>query len=162
MISNENSILVRLKTSFWSAYKKDKQASAETARQYKMDKGTVSTNKKLLPKFVLKDINDTINNFKTYFQKNTLPYNLALSTRILPISSYFDFKQEEASVVATLRKQVQEFEDNYDKYVAEAQAKLGDLFNPQDYPSKLETAGNRWLKEPLSHWRRFQFSAAFQ
>ena len=134
MISNENSVLVYLEASFWGAYKKDKQATEAALTKYNMAKGTMNSNKKLIAKHHLKPMKDIINEFKTYFQDNTLPYNLATATRILPTEQFFEFKQKENECIRRLKEEVEIFQAGYEKAIEDAQERLGDLFNIGDYP----------------------------
>lgn len=135
MINNDNSVLVTLSVSFWSGYKHDKGASRDTIEQHRMEKGAGKFNKKLLPKFALKDIKDIITRFKYFFSENTLPYNILLGTRILPTSGFIDFQKEVSIQTGLLNKAVREFTDEYQENKETARTMLGDLYNENDYPT---------------------------
>jgi hypothetical protein len=134
MINNSNSILVTLSVSFWSGYKHDKSASAKTIEEHHMEKGAGKFNKKLLPKFALKDIKDIITQFKYFFSENTLPYNALLGTRILPASGFIEFQKETSIQTGLLNTAVNKFVKEYEDNKDTAKQMLGDLYNPADYP----------------------------
>lgn len=136
MISNNNSVLTTLAVKFWSGYKYDKGASLKTIEDNHMEKGAGNFNKKLLPKFVLKDIKDIVTQFKYFFTENTLPYNALLGTRILPTASFIEFQKNVVISQNLLRKAVGDFVRDYDSNMNTARQTLGDLYNPADYPSK--------------------------
>jgi len=134
MINNENSMLVTLSVKFWSGYKHDKSASMQTITEHKMEYGSGKFNKKLLPKFVLKPIKNVINEFKTFFADNTLPYNALLGTRILPSDGFMEFNRQVIVSQNKLNTVVQQFKNEYPTSIDQAKIMLGDLFSPTDYP----------------------------
>ena len=134
MINNDNSVLTTLAVKFWSGYKYDKSASLKTIEDNHMEQGSGNFNKKLLPKFALKDIKDVITQFKYYFTENTLPYNALLGTRILPTSGFMEFQRSIIVSQNMLKKAVREFEDEYAESKIIARQMLGDLYNDVDYP----------------------------
>lgn len=134
MINNDNSVLTTLAVKFWSGYKYDKSASLKTIEDNHMERGAGNFNKKLLPKFALKDIKDVITQFKYYFTENTLPYNALLGTRILPTSGFMEFQRTIIVSQNMLKKAVREFIDEYGTSKETAKQMLGDLYNINDYP----------------------------
>jgi hypothetical protein len=141
MITNENSVLTTLSVKFWSGYKYDKSASEKTLQDNLMEKGSGNFNKKLMPKFALKTIKDTVNECKYFFNENTLPYNALLGTRILPTNGYMDFQKQVTAFQVRLTKAIREFVDEYDENKRVAQQMLGKLYNEKDYPHITDIAG---------------------
>lgn len=56
--------------------------------------------------------------------------------RLLPMELYDDFVETFGKIKDEFEEAVQEFEDNYDAYIAEAKIALGKAFNKNNYPDK--------------------------
>jgi len=134
MINNDTCVLVTLKVKYWSGYKHDKQASTDAIEANRMETGSGKFNKKLLPKFCLKEIKTVIDKFKAHFNDNTLPYNALLGTRILPTDSFVNFQKVASTAVEQLNKAVAVFITDYEENRRTAQKMLGDLYRIEDYP----------------------------
>jgi len=135
MITNENSVLTTLGVKYWSGYKHDKMASLQTIQDNNMEAGSGKFNKKLLPKDALKEISNIVQQFKYYFNDNTLIYPALLGTRILPTSEFMEFSKAIGEAQDNLAKAVSAFAKKYKANLAEAKQMLGGLYNPADYPN---------------------------
>ena len=135
MISNKNAMLTTMQVKYWSGYKHDKIASLRTIEDYNMEPGAGKFNKKLLPKDALKEIKNIVTQYKYFFTDNTLTYKALLGTRILPTKEFFAFQTETVKAQDNLAQAVENFINQYKAHKRVAKQMLGDLYNPDDYPS---------------------------
>jgi len=130
-----SAVLVELCISQWTARKKDKRASDEVTRNAVADKGAASVNKKLLgdcPEL------DAIKKFATAVR--TTHYNATVpwsdcGLRLLPMKRYAEYVNEMSGLQAEFKKLVDTFLNKYEWEVISSQARLGDLFLRDDYPT---------------------------
>lgn len=135
---SEKAVLVRLKTSTWSAQKFDRSVSEEVSRSHKAEARAGRFYKDLISDTQLKNINRLIGYARDYHEMKTLPW-LDGGTRILPSKGYLEYVQEMREYRQALEQLVEEFiQDHYDNAIERAAKQLGDLFNPADYPTKDE------------------------
>jgi len=64
----------------------------------------------------------------------TMPWS-DTGLRLLPTMQYMKYHEAMTEVQNEYERLVQQFLDAYDWAISQAQARLGDLFNPEDYPS---------------------------
>jgi hypothetical protein len=64
----------------------------------------------------------------------TMPWS-DTGLRLLPTAQYFKYHQQMTAIQNEYDRLVNEFIRTYDWAISQAQARLGDLFNPADYPS---------------------------
>ncbi len=129
-------VLVNLNISTWLAAKTDKKVTLEVLASNSASSDAGNFRKYVLPDGAYRPIQALAQNIRRWHYSMTLPW-MEDGTRILPAAlqmEYADklreFKAEFDSLVAT------QFSDTaYAGYVAEAQTKLGNLFNPGDYPA---------------------------
>ena len=135
-----SAMLCELKISCWTGRKKDKSASASVTSQNYADNGTASVNKKLLGNCdELTAIQKFVANARNIHYSMTMPWS-DLGMRLLPTAQYFKYHQTmtdlqnefEGSDVAM----VDTFCNNYTWEVSRAQARIGNLFIREDYPTE--------------------------
>jgi hypothetical protein len=132
---SSSAMLVDLSISLWSARKLDKRASEEVATTNNADKGVARVTKSLLGNC---DELDALVKFganvRNMHYNSTLPWS-DMGPRLLPTTKYFNYQRTFTALEAEFNRMVQAFLDAYDLEVAQAQAKLGDLFDVNEYPS---------------------------
>ena len=135
-----SAMLCELKISCWTGRKKDKSASASVTSQNYADNGTASVNKKLLGNCdELTAIQKFVAHARNIHYSMTMPWS-DLGMRLLPTAQYFKYHQTmtdlqnefEGSDVAI----VDTFCSNYTWEVSRAQARIGNLFIREDYPTE--------------------------
>ena len=131
-----SAMLTELSISVWTGRKKDKRESKTVANQNYADNGVVSVNKMLLGDCdKLKAINEIRGKIRNHIHyPMTMPWS-DRGLRLLPTSVYFDYNQQMSEAVQAFDTLVDEFIDDYDFAVSRAQAKLGNLFVRDDYPT---------------------------
>jgi hypothetical protein len=132
---SSSAMLVDLSISLWSARKLDKRASEEVATTNNADKGVARVTKSLLGNC---DELDALVKFganvRNMHYNSTLPWS-DMGPRLLPTTKFFAYQKMMTQIEAEFNRMVQAFLDAYDLEVAQAQAKLGDLFDVNEYPS---------------------------
>ena len=129
------SMLVELGISSWTGRKKDKAASAEVTTQNAARTGVASVNKKLLGDCAeLVAVQKFAANVRTSHYAMTMPWSDS-GMRLLPTTVYFKYHQQMTQLQGEFDRLVQNFLDAYDWEVVQAQAKLGTLFNRDEYPT---------------------------
>ena len=129
------SMLVELSISCWAGRRQDKRASEEVAAANRADKGVAKVSKKLLGDCAELDaVVKFAANVRNAHYNSTLPWS-DMGPRLLPTAKYFDYHKKFTILQAEFDRMVQAFIDAYDLDVAQAQAKLGELFNEQEYPT---------------------------
>lgn len=129
------SMLVELSISVWTGRRLDRAASDEVASQKHADKGVARVTKSLLGACEELDaLQKFASNVRTMHYNSTLPWS-DLGPRLLPTAKYFAYHKALTALQVEFDRMVQAFIDAYDLEVAQAQAKLGDLFNAREYPS---------------------------
>lgn len=132
----EKGMLVHLQIRQWSGRKHDKTASTFVSNSYNSDINATRVNKLLVPKALLKELEQIVAKSRTYFASNTLPW-MDNGTRILPTDKYFDF----ISGIGTYKNQFEDsankLQQNYSDFlmnIQEQHAHLGKLFDITEYP----------------------------
>lgn len=127
--------LVELSISVWSGRKQDKTATQSAADANGADKDTLNTTKKLLgdcPE--LEAIRKFGANTRNYVYSCTTVWG-DLGQRMLAMGLFPAFHKEITGMETEFWRLVDEFLQVYDFAKSKAQAKLGSLFNPDEYPS---------------------------
>lgn len=130
----EKAMLVDLSCSFWTGRKRDKNVTEETQRAKKAEKGTGSWWTYAVPREELKDIFSAINYARSELQAITLPWKDD-GTRILPASLYLKMSQKMRKHHIIFTRAVDAFLERYPELIREAKDRLGDLFDPDAFPS---------------------------
>ena len=129
------SMLVELSISTWTGRKLDKRASADVTAQNHADTGMANVHKKLLGNCdELTAVQKFTANVRNLHYGMTMPWS-DTGLRLLPTAQYFKYHQAMTEVQNEYERMVQTFLDAYDWAIAQSQAKLGDMFDPADYPS---------------------------
>lgn len=141
MASNISSraMLVNLTIRQWSARKHDKRVSQEVADNHGNDVALGRFNKSLVERDALKPITTAVTVLREYHYKNTLPW-LDTGARILPAANYLAYTGEIRKLRAGFEEAVADFLGRYDRYVDEAERRLGTLYRPDEYPSRHDIA----------------------
>lgn len=137
---SSSAMLVELNISVWTGRKFDKQVSAEIDTQKHTATRAGNYHKKL---FADEPVFDAIGKFagnaRTMHYYSTMPWSDS-GLRLLTTKMYFDYQQQITARQQEFYKLVDSFLNSYDDMIARAHTKLGDLFNPEDYPSKEDVA----------------------
>jgi hypothetical protein len=159
-----SSVLVELNISVWTANKLDKRitndvliangATNADAGQFRKNLMSGTT--------LRKDIADFAASCRLWHNTTTLPW-ADRGARLLPTSLFLDYKTEANKRKARFDHMVEHFLREYPSLQAQAQAHLGALYDPNDYPSAEEVAskfGYRMVFTPLPEAGDFRLDIA--
>jgi len=132
---SSSSMLCELSISTWTGRKLDKRASKEVTTQNEAASGVANVNKKLLGDCAeLTALQKFTGNSRNIHYGMTMPWS-DTGLRLLPTAQYFKYHQTMTDIENEFHRLVQLFLDAYDWEIVQAEAKLGDLFNRDDYPT---------------------------
>jgi hypothetical protein len=140
-------MLVELNISSWTGRKLDKRASSEVTSSNNAARGVANVSKKLLGDCdELTAITKFVGVSRNMHYAMTMPWSNS-GLRLLPTAQFFKYQEAMTDVQQEFNRLVDNFLRVYDWEITEAQAKLGALFNPNDYPSteRLRSRFGFWL-----------------
>lgn len=153
-----NAMLARLKVRMWTASKSEAKLNREAETRHNAQHGTVASYKSLMksdPIDAFKKASAAAKAVHTYY---TLPW-MDGGVRILPVSAYDDFTAEYRVHRDECEKAKFQIRDTWDAELDHAKSRLGDLFNPADFPSKevvihrFDLDLSMWPVPDASDWR---------
>ena len=134
MIQN-SAVLVDLHISVWTGRKLDKRVSEQVDASNNTRARAGNYHKKLLAGTeALDKLHKVVGMVRQWHYENTLPW-ADNGARLLPMANFFDYKAMLNNFQQQFSDAAEEFYTQYDDLVSAAAFTLGDLFNPDDYPS---------------------------
>ena len=159
MSISSSAVLVELNISVWTANKLDKGATEAVLTSSSASKDSAQVRKNLMAGTdKRKKIADYGARARLYHNQTTLPWS-DKGARLLPTSLFMDYKQNMNTIKANMNAMIEDFYTNYENLVEQAKFHLGDLFNPEDYPSLDELQskfGFRLVFSPLPESNDFR------
>lgn len=134
MSINEKALLVKLSVSQWYNRAIDRKVTDEIAQKYEVTEQEDKYVKTLLPRVAVRNIQRAISDLRTFHYTNTLPWQDD-SVRILSSGNFFQYQQGIAARRAKLEEVVEEFVDNYPKWLDHARKTKKGLFDETQYPT---------------------------
>lgn len=132
---SSSAMLVELSISSWTGRKLDKSASKEITAQKHAEVGTANVNKKLLGDCAELDaVLKFAGNVRNSHYAMTLPWS-DTGLRLLPTASFFDYEQQISALKSEYNRLTEVFLQAYDWEIIQAQTKLGQMFNRDEYPT---------------------------
>jgi hypothetical protein len=132
---SSSAMLVELSISSWSGRKLDKNASKEITAQKNAAVGIANVNKKLLGDCAELDaVLKFAGNVRNSHYAMTMPWS-DTGLRLLPTASFFDYEHQITTLRNEFTKLVETFLTAYQWEIVQAEAKLGDMFNRDEYPT---------------------------
>jgi hypothetical protein len=129
-----SAMLVELNISTWTARKKDRAASDDVTRLNNAQKGVASVSKHLLGDCAELDaVQKFAGNTRNVHYSATMPWSDS-GLRLLPTTQYFKYHQQMTALRDEFTRLVDAFLGAYAWEITQAQAKLGHLFNAEEYP----------------------------
>lgn len=133
---SSSAMLVELSISAWTGRKKDKAASKKVTDENGADAAVASVNKTLLS-----DCEQLIN-IKRYIgeARNHVHYHFTMpwsdtGIRLLPTEMFFEYQRMVTHYEALIAAEVDSLIDDFEYQKSKASARLGTLFNAEDYPT---------------------------
>lgn len=144
-ISN-SAVLTELNISVWTANKLDKGATEAVLSSNNAVSGSAQVRKNLMAGTdKRKKLADYAARIRLYHNQSTLSWS-DKGARLLPTSMFMDYKQTMNVMRDNFYKMMDDFLENYDALVANAQLHMGSLFNADDYPDRDAVAGKFGFK----------------
>jgi hypothetical protein len=139
MSITSSAVLTELNISVWTANKLDKGATESVLVNSNATVADAAQVRKNLMAgtSVRKKISDYAAGCRMWHNVRTLPWS-DKGARLLPTSLFMDYKQEANLRRDTFNQMVDDFITNYPALVQTASNFMGNLFNPDDYPSAEE------------------------
>ena len=130
-----SAMLVELNIRNWAGRKLDKSASQKVTIDNRASTGVANVHKKLLGDCAeLSAVIKFAGNARNAHYAMTMPWS-DTGMRLLPTSRYFKYNEQMIALKAEYFTLVDTFLASYNWEITQAQVKLGDLFNPNEYPS---------------------------
>jgi hypothetical protein len=146
---SSSAMLVDLSISTWTARKLDRNVTEEVNNAKKAASGASRVNKNLLHGVDhLERIRKYSAGIRNWMYANTLPWS-DYGPRLVPTSSFFQFKRELDEHEREFNTMVQNFLHYYPTLISAQAFKLGDMFDRAEYPAVEEIAN------------KFNFHASF-
>lgn len=136
---SSSAMLVELSISSWTGRKKDKMASKEITDAHGADAAVASVNKTLLSDCEqLRSIKQYIGEARNHVHYHmTMPWS-DTGIRLLPTEMFFDYQNKITHYEGLIHAEVDSLIDDFEYQKAKASARLGTLFNADDYPTAEE------------------------
>jgi hypothetical protein len=131
---SSSAMLVELNVSMWVGRKTDKGASAQVLHDNNASKGMASVSKRLLDCEQLDTLKTHVGAMRLAHRAATLPWSES-GLRLVTNAQYMDYHKEITGMINEFYKLTESLLDVYQWEVAEAQTKLGDLFDISEYPT---------------------------
>ncbi len=130
-----SAMLCELSISTWTGRKKDKRASEQVTSDNNASAGVANVSKKLLADCAeLVAIQKLTANIRNMHYGMTMPWS-DTGLRLLPTAQYFKYHEQMTAMQHEYESLVDTFLRDYDNEIINAQLKLGDLFDPYEYPT---------------------------
>jgi len=130
-----SAMLVDMSISTWTGRKKDKKASEDVTDANFAASGVASVHKKLLADCQeLVAVQKFTANSRNMHYAMTMPWSKT-GLALLPTAQYFKYHQAMTDIQNEYWRLVDTFLQGYEWEITQASAKLGDLFNRDEYPT---------------------------
>lgn len=133
-------MLVSIHVGMWTGQRLDKRASARVVRDANAAADAARVNKHLVPKAALAPIVEAAGKLRKHFYATTLPWR-DNGDRLLPRAAYHMFVEGYAPLKDEFEAAVDQFLNvTYPTERDRAEFRMGDMFDPGDYPTPLSLA----------------------
>jgi len=131
-----SAMTVELSMSIWTARKKDHKASDDVASMNSADKGVANVTKNLLGNCdELIALQKFAGNLRNLHYSMTMPWS-DNGQRLVTTMQYFKYNEVMTEMIDEGWRMVDDFLNVYEWKVMDAQAKLGAMFNRDEYPTR--------------------------
>jgi hypothetical protein len=156
----DRAMLVNVSIRQFNPVKTDKKVTQEVATQHGSEVSMGRYAKSVVAKESLDTLRKLAGEIRQEHYRRTLPW-AEDGARILTSAGYFAYAEYMRDAQAKWDPAVSEFLNSWDRYVSEARAKLGTLYDPSDYPSVRELRGKfefRYAVRPVPTASDFRVS----
>lgn len=137
----DRAMVVNLSISTWQGYRLDKEASRKVTEEAGAAKDAARVNKHLVSKEALAPIVTAFGTIRTHFYANSLPWR-DNGDRLMTRKLYMPFIEKHEQLKHDFTDAVEHFlAKDYPEAREQAAFRMGELFNPADYPGIEELRG---------------------
>jgi len=158
-----SAVLIDLNISVWTARKLDKNVSKEIDINKNTTIKAGNYNKHILAgSDQLEAITKLSGEIREWHGRQTLPWS-DTGTRLLPMTNFFDYKQQLGVYEAEFKSRINTFIQQYPNIIQSMVYKLGNLFDRSEYPDadKIESKFNlRYTIMPVPETKDFRVDIA--
>jgi len=158
-----SAVLIDLNISVWTARKLDKNVSKEIDINKNTTIKAGNYNKHILAgSDQLEAITKLSGEIREWHGRQTLPWS-DTGTRLLPMTNFFDYKQQLGIYEAEFKSRINTFIQQYPNIIQSMVYKLGNLFDRSEYPDadKIESKFNlRYTIMPVPETKDFRVDIA--
>lgn len=129
-----SAVLATLNINQWSGRKFDRSATDELNRSKHAAADAARVNKLIVSGSLIGPLRKHLNQVRQQFYADTLPWT-DKGARVLPADKLMGMYQTIADARTEMQRLLHEFLRDYAHEVQKSSARLGDLFDPSDYPS---------------------------
>jgi hypothetical protein len=147
----DTAMLVRVNIRMFNAVKTDRKVSNEVAANHGAQANMTRFSKALVAKEALEAIRKLAGEIRQEHYRRTLPWSDD-GSRILTSAGYFAYAEFMRDCESKWQPAIDDLLDNWSSLVDEAQAKLGSLFNINEYPTPTKLRDSfefRWGVRPV-------------
>lgn len=138
---HERAMLSNLTIRMWGGERTDREASREITIMKRSEAGSARLVKSLVPESYIKPLKNRAEKIRYIWRSASLPWTND-GQRIISTDGFFPLQEKMAPAIEAFTNAAQEFaHKQYPVIVAGAAQRLGDLFNPGDYPDPDEIEG---------------------
>ncbi len=130
---SERAMLASLTVKQWSGRKTDKKISKKVTEDHKAERNAGRWNKQLLTCGALENFKTVADQCRGVHYRYTLPW-LWSGAQILPVKVFPDYNNEMTQLVMQAEEYVEDFIKVYPDAIKNAEKRLGDMFDINDYP----------------------------
>lgn len=131
-------MIVNLSIGRWYGFARDAELGRSVAITHHADEDATNVNKRLMPSKVLRDVNSSLTTIRNHFYANTLPWH-DKGGRLLTRKLFTKFIEEHEALVKKAEAAIEKFITvDYPAERDRAEFRMGEVFNPSDYPSQSE------------------------
>ena len=132
----QRAVLAGVTIRMWHAQVLDRKVTAETNRAHGAAEDAGKYRKQLVPKDALEPVRAAAGRIRQVVYEKTLPWTDE-GLRVLPVPSVESFGEELGAAIADFNAAVTAFEEGYVDMRAAAKGRLGDMFDPNEYPDEI-------------------------
>lgn len=131
---SERAMLVSLHIGSWQGMMHDRTVTEEISEQFKAEKEAGRYNKRLVANKFLRGVETAHRHARGIHKLLTLPWEDD-GTRILTAKGYTKYQEKMHVCRLQIETEVRDFINGLPEYITEAQTRLGEMFNIEEYPS---------------------------
>lgn len=138
MTVQSSCLMINVTVGMWMGYRRDKETTAKVTRDAGAQPDAAQVNKHLVPRESLDEIITASSAVRSHLYANSLPW-MDKGPRLIPRKKFITFMPEHEKRVNDYNAAADQFVmAKYRSAKAGAEFRMGEMFDPNDYPSEAE------------------------